>query len=185
MGKSTKHYSNIQEKRLAKNLNGKKQIGSGAVNLTSLKGDVSVTDFLSYLVEAKTKVIESYEESKRSITFKKEWLKEVQTHAFNQGKNMGVVAFSFDNIEDFFALSKVDFENLVNTVNDQNRTIQVQNLRIEFLLKLVSNLMAGESEVKVDNFTFEKTAPKEINTYYNEEDDTLSIIRTNNVYSSK
>lgn len=168
-------------------MNGKKQIGSGAINLTGLKGDVSVVNSSnwSYLIEAKTKAIESYEDSKRSITFKKEWMKEVQTHAFNQGKQMGVVAFSFDNVEDFFALGKVDFENLIDAVQDHERTIQVQNLRIEFLLKLINNLMAGESKVEVDNYTFEKTPAQEISVDYNEDNDTLEVLKTNNIYSSK
>jgi hypothetical protein len=143
MSKGMKRYSEIQEKRIAKNIKGKKKIGSGAINITGLKGDVDFVDSTEwdFLVEAKTRAVQPGQET-RSITFKKEWIKEVQNHAFEQGKSMGVVAISFDNLEDFYTLGSVDFINMKDALIQYEKTLQDKDFQIETLSKVIACLIS-------------------------------------------
>jgi hypothetical protein len=69
-----KKKSQVQEKRIAKELGGKTQPGSGAFE--HFKGDVKLSD---YLIEAKRT-------DKQSITVKAEWLSKIDHEAINVGK---------------------------------------------------------------------------------------------------
>lgn len=68
----TRKYSNLQEKRIAKKLHGRKQLNSGATMFQ--KGDV-ITDKI--LIECKTKVKES-----KSISIQKDWIEKLKEEAF-------------------------------------------------------------------------------------------------------
>ena len=74
---STKKFSNMQEKRIAKKLGGKTQPASGALPIASLKSDVKVTNSEDWkvLISAKTygKTIA------KKVLHLKEWLEEVKT----------------------------------------------------------------------------------------------------------
>lgn len=138
MSKGMKRYSEEQEKRITKTLNyadSTKQIGSGAINLTGLKHDVKTSRSSEWdiLVEAKTSAIKPGQAGKRSITFQKSWIKDVQNHAFDMGKSMGIVVFSFDNKEDFYALGSTDFNNLYQAVLDYEELVHKLESRIEEL----------------------------------------------------
>lgn len=145
MGTSTKSFSKEQEKRIAKDMqyaNGKTQPGSGAINVTGLKHDVKTSRSSEWdvLVEAKTSMVKPGQAGKRSMKFEKAWIKDVQTHAIEMGKAMGVVAFSFDNQEDFYTLGKQDFLNMHQAVMDYEDIIDGQKAQIkdlEFLLSMV------------------------------------------------
>lgn len=65
---NTRKYSNLQERRIAKKLQGKKQLNSGATMFA--KGDV-ITD--NFLVECKTKIKDS-----KSISIQKEWIEKLR-----------------------------------------------------------------------------------------------------------
>lgn len=65
---NTRKYSNLQERRIAKKLQGKKQLNSGATMFA--KGDV-ITD--NFLVECKTKIKDS-----KSISIQKEWIEKLK-----------------------------------------------------------------------------------------------------------
>lgn len=82
---NTKKYSNYQEKRIAKVLNGRKQPNSGATAF--LQGDVITENFL---VEAKTQV-----EKKASFTIKEEWIEKNREEAFALKKPYSTIAFNF------------------------------------------------------------------------------------------
>lgn len=82
---STRYYSNRQEKKVAKVVNGKRQANSGATAFA--KGDI-ITD--TFLIECKTKVKDS-----TSFTVKEEWLLKNEEEAFAMGKNNSALVFDF------------------------------------------------------------------------------------------
>jgi len=176
VSKGMKRYSNIQETRIAKDLHGKTKPGSGSVNITGLKGDVDVVDSTewSILVEAKTRAVQPGQET-RSITFKKEWIKEVQNHAFEQGKSMGVVAISFDNVEDFYTLGKADFINTKDALVQYEKTIKEKDRIIESLSKVLACLSIEQNPITIPNRLFESTPSQKITMEYQEDTDNVLI----------
>lgn len=122
---STKKFSNMQEKRIAKKLGGKTQPASGALPIASLKSDVKVTNSEDWkvLISAKTSMVKNHQVGKRSFTLKKEWLEEVKHQAFEGGYDFGVVSISFDNRQDFYILEDVDFENMLKALKEYEAEI--------------------------------------------------------------
>jgi len=122
---STKKFSNMQEKRIAKKLGGTTQPASGALPIASLKSDVKVTNSKDWkvLVSAKTSMVKNYQVGKRSFTLKKEWLEEVKHQAFEGGYDFGVVSISFDNRKDFYIVEDVDFENMLKALKEYEEEI--------------------------------------------------------------
>lgn len=122
---STKKFSNMQEKRIAKKLGGTTQPASGALPIASLKSDVKVTNSEDWkvLVSAKTSMVKNYQAGKRSFTLKKEWLEEVKHQAFEGGYDFGVVSISFDNRQDFYIVEDVDFENMLKALKEYEAEI--------------------------------------------------------------
>ena len=82
----TRKYSSKQEKRIAKEFNGKQTPNSGATLLGG-KGDVVLEDFL---IEAKTHTID-----KESISIKKEWLEKNLKETLFMGKKYSALMFNF------------------------------------------------------------------------------------------
>ena len=76
MKKPTRFYSNRQEKRIAKAVQGKQVANSGAPAFCA--GDVKTE---KWLFEAKTKVEES-----KSFSIKREWIEKNKEEAFAMGK---------------------------------------------------------------------------------------------------
>lgn len=101
---NTRQYSKQQEKRVAKNLNGKVNANSGATGF--YKGDVR-TDHL--LVECKTATKEV-----KSVSIKKEWLTKLRQEKFAMGKWHSVLAFDFGDGEDYYIIDK----NLMSMLQD-------------------------------------------------------------------
>ena len=100
---STRYYSNIQEKRVAKNLNGKRVANSGATPYKA--GDVFLNDFL---VECKTVVSPC-----KQVSIKKEWLTKGTEEAFSMGKSSSLLVFDFGDGQDFVALRLEDFKKIL------------------------------------------------------------------------
>lgn len=88
--KPTRYYSNLQEKRVAKEVGGTQTPNSGAA---SIKGDV-LTDTKSYdtsfLIECKTKTKNS-----DSIVIKREWFIKNKYEASEMGKGYQALVFNF------------------------------------------------------------------------------------------
>lgn len=84
--KPTRTYSTKQEKRIAKEFNGKRTVNSGATLLGG-KGDVVLED---WLIEAKTHTFD-----KDSITIKKEWLEKNKKETLFMGKKYSALMFNF------------------------------------------------------------------------------------------
>lgn len=85
MAYSTRHYSNKQEKNVAKNIGGKKVSNSGAPMF--LAGDVKTDKFL---IECKTATKEQ-----DSFSIRKKWVEKVKEESFSQGKPYWSIAFNF------------------------------------------------------------------------------------------
>ena len=84
--KSTRYYSDEQEKQIQKLLGGRITSNSGGTKFGG--GDV-LTD--SFLIEAKTTTTK-----KGSFSIKNEWLLKAKEQAFEQGKDHYSLAFQFE-----------------------------------------------------------------------------------------
>ena len=103
--KPTRYFSSKQEKKVAKNLNGKVQKNSGATPYQ--KGDVSLE---KYLIECKTKTTHS-----ESINIKKEWLEKLDREALFMGKPNSALIFNFGLDEKNYVIISEDlFKELID-----------------------------------------------------------------------
>lgn len=102
---STKYYSNKQENRVARLLNGKVVPASGGGKFN--KGDILIND--DFLLECKTSV-----EPKKSFNIKKEWLEKINEQAFEMGAECGGLIFDFGEDKDYVVLDINIFKKLLN-----------------------------------------------------------------------
>lgn len=96
---NTRKYSKAQEKSVAKAINGRTQINSGATPF--YKGDVKNEYFL---VECKTCI-----EPKKSFAIKQEWLTTIKREAFEDRK-LPALAFNFGDNVNYYILTERDFK---------------------------------------------------------------------------
>jgi hypothetical protein len=98
---TTRDYSDMQEKHIAKVTGGKVQSNSGGTKFGG--GDVHTDKFF---IEAKTPAIE-----RKSFTIMKNWLEKMDEQAFEQGKEEAVLAFQFspEDRENFYILNERQF----------------------------------------------------------------------------
>lgn len=101
--KSTRYYSNKQEKAIAKNIGGRKVANSGATRFN--KGDVQTDD---WLIEAKTKTSAS-----KSMTIQKEWLIKNKEEAFAMGKMHNALCFDFGDGDRYYVIGEKEFKQLI------------------------------------------------------------------------
>jgi hypothetical protein len=108
---NTRKYSKAQEKRVAKNLKGKRQSNSGATPF--FKGDV-ITD--QFCIECKTSMTE-----KKSMSIKREWIDGIKEEAFAMNKPHWALAFNFgglDNSENYYVIDEKLFLRLINYLEE-------------------------------------------------------------------
>lgn len=105
---NTRKFSSQQEKRVAKNLNGRVNSNSGATAF--YKGDVTTNHVL---IECKTSV-----KKVKSTSIKKEWLTKLNEEKFAMGKYHSALAFDFGDGEDYFIINKDLMELLVGHLED-------------------------------------------------------------------
>ena len=111
MNRPTRFYSNKQEKKVAKVLNGKQVANSGATKFN--KGDV-VTD--NWLIECKTCTKE-----KRSFTIKEDWLIKNKEEAFDMGKDYNALAFNFGpDTQNYYVIDEYTFKELISKEEENN-----------------------------------------------------------------
>lgn len=98
---TTRDYSDMQEKHIAKVTRGKVQSNSGGTKFGG--GDVHTNKFF---IEAKTPTKEQ-----TSFTIKKEWITKMREQAYEQGKEESVLAFRFspDDKTDMYVLNERQF----------------------------------------------------------------------------
>jgi len=117
---STKKYSSTQERRIAASLGGKCQPASGALNVASLKSDVKTVQSREWklLVSAKTTMCDFHQDGVRNKTIKKDWLDIVEQEAREGGYDLSVLAFSFDNRNDYYIIKDLDFQIMYQALLD-------------------------------------------------------------------
>lgn len=108
MNKPTRFYSNRQEKKVAKIVNGKQTANSGASAFS--KGDVRNDN---WLIECKTLT-----EPKKSHTIKKEWLVKNAEEAFAMNKPYNALAFDFGDGDNYFIVDAKTFRKMIDIFND-------------------------------------------------------------------
>lgn len=114
--KSTRYYSNQQEKQVAKYLGGKKVANSGATRFN--KGDVSLPEFL---IECKTTTATE----RASFSIKEEWLIKNKEEAFAMGKPYSALAFQFrQKGENYYVVDEKLFRKLVQAIRDEENGYQ-------------------------------------------------------------
>ena len=111
MNRPTRFYSNKQEKRVAKDLGGKKTANSGATPW--VKGDV-ITD--KFLIECKTATSQ-----KQSFSIAKKWLKAMPEEAFADGKPYWALAFDFGDGDEYYIIDRKLFKNFKNFLESEEQ----------------------------------------------------------------
>lgn len=98
---STRYFSDMQEKHIARVTGGRVQSNSGGTKFGG--GDVHTDKFF---IEAKTPT-----KSQTSFSIKKDWITKMQEQAYEQGKEESVLAFRFDPDldEDLYVLNERQF----------------------------------------------------------------------------
>lgn len=101
---STRHYSDSQEKRVAKAVGGRRTPNSGAT--TFVKGDVLSDD---WCIECKvrTKPMDSF-------SIRRSWIDKNREEAFQMGKSHSALAIDFGDGEQHYLISERDFLNYLD-----------------------------------------------------------------------
>lgn len=104
----TRHYSNKQEKTIAKTFGGKQTANSGATKFQ--KSDVLLEKFA---IECKTKMTPS-----KSITIQKDWIIKTASESLFMGKPYSAIAFNFGPDENnYYIIDEELFEFLVEALS--------------------------------------------------------------------
>jgi hypothetical protein len=106
----TRYYSDIQEKRTAKNLGGEVQVSSGSGAFR--KGDVITDDFF---IECKTN-----ETEKKSVSIKREWLEKMNEQRREMRKRYAALAFDFGSDENYYVIDEKTMKLLINYIKKEN-----------------------------------------------------------------
>lgn len=111
---TTREASSIQEKRIAKKLNGTVTPNSGA-GLWD-KSDVKIED-ASLFIECKTCI-----SPKKSFSIKKEWLEKNEKEAFINRMSNHVIAFNFDysDKKDYYVIDDKLMKFLIDQLTKQD-----------------------------------------------------------------
>ncbi len=103
VAKPTRHFSSIQEKRVAKSLGGTNDPQSGGGKWK--KNDVELDE---WALECKTKVTPS-----ETISVHKEWFADVERNRAESLKSYAAVVFSFGDGKDYYAMDEKTFKFLL------------------------------------------------------------------------
>ena len=105
--KSTRYYSDRQEKQVARGIGGRQVANSGATSFH--KGDLKTKNFL---IECKTAV-----QHKNSFAIKLEWLLKNKEEAFAMNKSHNALAFNFGpDEENYYIIDEKLFKILVEYI---------------------------------------------------------------------
>lgn len=107
---ATRHYSDKQEKAVAKAIGGRQTANSGATAWQ--KSDV-LSDI--FAIECKT-----HTEPREQMTVKREWILKNREEAFQMGKRHSAVAIDFGDGENHYVISESDFLFLLEKLRENN-----------------------------------------------------------------
>ena len=115
--KPTRHYSNIQEKSVAKAVGGRQTANSGATPWQ--KGDVLTKGVNGFLLECKTKTTAS-----ESISIKKEWFDKNRQECLLTGTPHQAVVFNFGpSEENHYIIDEYLFQFLKEKLDELEETL--------------------------------------------------------------
>jgi hypothetical protein len=115
--KPTRHYSNIQEKSVAKAIGGRQTANSGATPWQ--KGDVLTKGVNGFLLECKTKTTAS-----ESISIKKEWFDKNRQECLLTGTPHQAVVFNFGpGEENHYIIDEYLFQFLKEKLDELGETL--------------------------------------------------------------
>ena len=106
---STRYFSTKQEKRVAKDLGGKRTPNSGATPWQ--KGDILLQN---WLLECKTAMTE-----KQTFSVPKKWLKALPEEAFSAGKDHWALVFDYGDGNEYYIIDKKTFKQVVEVFDEQ------------------------------------------------------------------
>lgn len=106
--RSTRYFSNKQEKKVAKTIGGKQTANSGATKFS--KGDVYTDE---WLLECKTKTKDS-----NSMTIQREWFEKNNEEAFAMGKSYNAVVIDFGDGKNHYIIDENLFLKLVKYLKE-------------------------------------------------------------------
>ena len=109
MTRPTRWFSDRQEKKIAKALDGKQVSNSGATPFN--KGDVVTDDFL---VEAKTVT-----KLQKTFTIKRAWIDKNREEAFAMGKSYSAIAIDFGDGEQHYLIDEKLFKKLKDCLQSE------------------------------------------------------------------
>ena len=109
MNRPTRFYSNQQEKKVAKALNGKQTANSGATKF--VKGDINVDNFL---LECKTVTKEQ-----STFTLHREWFEKNKEEAFAMGKDYNALVIDFGDGEQHYIIDERLFKKLLTYLKEE------------------------------------------------------------------
>lgn len=121
MNRPTRFYSNQQEKKVAKALNGKQTANSGATKF--VKGDINVNNFL---LECKTVTKEQ-----NTFTLHREWFEKNKEEAFAMGKDYNALVIDFGDGEQHYIIDERLFKKLLTYLKEEIVWVNFLDLRIE------------------------------------------------------
>ena len=105
----TRFYSNKQEKKVAKTVQGKQTANSGA---TMFGGKGDVTNDL-FLLECKT-----HTELREQFTIKRDWILKNEEEAFQMGKRYSALVLDFGDGEQHYVINEKLFLELLNHLRE-------------------------------------------------------------------
>ena len=105
----TRFYSKKQEKRVAKDLEGRRTPNSGATPWT--KGDVVTKKFL---VECKTST-----SRKETVSISKKWLEKLPEETFADGKDYWALAFDYGDGNEYYIIDKKLFKQVKEMLENE------------------------------------------------------------------
>ena len=112
--KSTRYFSGLQERAVAKAVGGKLVPNSGAAKFVG--GDVDGGDFL---IECKTSCSE-----KQSFSVKRAWLEKNEDERYEMGKSYSALAFDFgDNGKRYYVIDEKLFVKLVEMLKKEENEV--------------------------------------------------------------
>ena len=138
MNKSTRYFSNKQEKHVAKSLKGRQTANSGATPFQ--KGDVELSNIL---VECKTKTSPS-----ESMSIKKEWLEKNEEEAFAMGKPYSALCFSFGDLHNDRQYYIINEDMFKSMSADYLKEIETMSTRVEYIDIEINNIQVSFEERK-------------------------------------
>lgn len=108
--RTTRDVSSSQEKKIAKEIGGKRTANSGATKFD--KGDIVVNE---WLVEAKTCM-----QPKKSFSIKQDWLLKLKEEQYATGKMYSSLCFDFGNEKDrYYIIDEPTFKYLMELLKDK------------------------------------------------------------------